>query len=62
VVTALASVISPLLMKKAVDLPMLLVFAGVTGGLMAFGIVGLFIGPLALAIAYSLLDGWVLAG
>lgn len=53
------NIISPILMKKAVDLPMLLVFAGVTGGLMTFGIIGLFIGPVVLAVTYTLLDAWV---
>lgn len=53
------NIISPILMRKAVDLPMLLVFAGVTGGLMTFGIIGLFIGPVVLAVTYTLLDAWV---
>jgi len=53
------NIVSPILMKKAVDLPMLLVFAGVTGGLMVFGVIGLFIGPVVLAVTYTLLDAWV---
>ena len=53
------NVIRPLLMKKGADLPMLLVFAGVTGGLMVFGIIGLFVGPVVLAVTYTLLDAWV---
>jgi predicted PurR-regulated permease PerM len=56
---AIDNVISPILMKKAVDLPMLLVFAGVTGGMMVFGVIGLFIGPVVLAVTYTLLDAWV---
>ena len=46
-------------MKKGVDLPMLLVFAGVVGGLMVFGIIGLFVGPVVLAVTYTLLDAWI---
>jgi predicted PurR-regulated permease PerM len=49
----------PLLIRKGVDLPLLLIFAGVIGGLIAFGVVGLFIGPVILAIAYMLLKAWV---
>jgi predicted PurR-regulated permease PerM len=53
------NIITPWLMKKGVDLPMLLVFAGVVGGLMVFGIIGLFVGPVVLAVTYTLLDAWV---
>jgi predicted PurR-regulated permease PerM len=35
--------------------------AGVIGGLLAFGLVGLFIGPVVLAVAYTLLVAWVSA-
>ena len=49
----------PLLIKRGADLPMLLIFAGVIGGLVAFGIIGLFIGPVVLAVAYTLLVEWV---
>jgi predicted PurR-regulated permease PerM len=51
--------IRPFLIKKGADLPLLLIFAGVIGGLIAFGIIGLFIGPVALAISYTLLKAWV---
>ena len=37
----------------------LLIFSGVIGGLIAFGIIGLFIGPVILAVAYTLLAAWV---
>ena len=49
----------PLLIKKGADLPLLLIFAGVIGGLITFGIAGLFIGPVVLAVAYRLLAAWV---
>jgi predicted PurR-regulated permease PerM len=38
---------------------LLLIFAGVIGGLIAFGIIGLFIGPVVLSVAYTLLSTWV---
>ena len=49
----------PFLIKKGADLPLLLIFAGVIGGLITFGIAGLFIGPVVLAITYKLLATWV---
>jgi len=49
----------PILIKKGADLPLLLVFAGVLGGLLAFGIIGLFVGPVVLAVSYTLLVAWV---
>lgn len=49
----------PVLIRKGADLPLLLIFAGVIGGLLAFGIVGLFIGPVVLAVSYTLLVAWV---
>jgi predicted PurR-regulated permease PerM len=51
----------PLLIKRGADLPLLLIFAGVIGGLIAFGIIGLFIGPVVLAVGYTLLVDWVAA-
>jgi predicted PurR-regulated permease PerM len=51
----------PLLIKRGADLPLLLVFAGVIGGLITFGAIGLFIGPVGLAVAYTLLVDWVSA-
>ena len=51
--------IRPVLIKKGADLPLIMIFAGVIGGLIAFGIVGLFIGPVVLAITYTLLKAWV---
>jgi predicted PurR-regulated permease PerM len=59
---SLDNVLRPLLIRKGADLPLLLIVAGVIGGLLAFGLVGLFVGPVILAIAYTLLIAWVRAG
>jgi predicted PurR-regulated permease PerM len=56
------NVLQPILIKKGADLPLLLIFAGVIGGLLTFGIIGLFVGPVVLAVAYTLLLSWVRAG
>lgn len=53
------NVVRPVLIKKGANLPLLLIFAGVIGGLIAFGVVGLFIGPVLLAVSYTLLKAWV---
>lgn len=55
----LDNVLRPILIRQGADLPMLLIFAGVIGGLVAFGIVGLFVGPVVLAVTYTLLGEWV---
>jgi predicted PurR-regulated permease PerM len=49
----------PFLIRKGADLPLLLIFAGVIGGLVAFGILGIFVGPTLLATAYTLLQAWM---
>jgi predicted PurR-regulated permease PerM len=58
-VGAIDNVLRPLLIRSGADLPLILVFAGVIGGLLAFGVVGLFVGPVVLAIAYTELTAWV---
>ena len=49
----------PVLIRKGVDLPLLLIITGVIGGLIGFGIIGLFIGPVILAVTFTLLRAWV---
>ncbi len=49
----------PILIRKGADLPLLLVFAGVIGGLLAFGLIGIFVGPVVLAVADALLKAWI---
>lgn len=49
----------PVLLKKGVDLPVLVTLAGVIGGLASFGTLGVFVGPVLLAVTYTLLKAWV---
>jgi predicted PurR-regulated permease PerM len=56
------NLLRPLLIKRGARLPLLLIFAGVIGGLIAFGVIGLFVGPVVLAVAYTLLVDWVAEG
>jgi predicted PurR-regulated permease PerM len=59
VVGLMDNFVRPALIKRGADLPFLLIFSGVVGGLMAFGLVGIFVGPVVLAVAYTLLDDWI---
>ena len=59
VVAGLDNVLRPILIKKGADLPLLLIFAGVIGGLLGFGLVGIFVGPVVLAVTYTLLEAWI---
>src|SRR5215831_6007576 len=58
-VGALDNVLRPILIRRGVELPMLLIIAGVIGGLISFGVVGLFVGPVILAATYTLAKDWV---
>ena len=53
------NVVRPIFIQHAAHLPLLLVFAGVIGGMLSFGIVGMFIGPTILAVTYTLLQSWI---
>jgi predicted PurR-regulated permease PerM len=52
----------PILIRRGADLSMLIILPGVIGGLIAFGIIGLFVGPVMLAVTYTLVRDWVLRG
>lgn len=62
VTVSLDNVLRPMLIKRGADLPLVLIFAGVLGGLFAFGIIGLFVGPVVLAVTYTLLVAWIAQG
>jgi predicted PurR-regulated permease PerM len=49
----------PILISRGVDLPLLLIIAGVIGGLISFGVIGLFAGPVVLAVTYTTLQEWI---
>jgi predicted PurR-regulated permease PerM len=58
-VIALDNELRPILIRRGVALPMLLIIAGVIGGLIGFGVIGLFVGPVILAATYTLLGAWM---
>ena len=59
IVSTLDNFLRPALIKKGADLPLLLIFAGVLGGMLSFGLIGIFVGPVVLAVSYTLLEAWI---
>jgi predicted PurR-regulated permease PerM len=57
-ISGVDNVVRPMLISRGSSLPFLLTLLGVLGGVIAFGFIGLFIGPVLLAVGYSLLSGW----
>jgi len=57
-ISGVDNVVKPMLISRGSSLPFLLVLLGVMGGVIAFGFVGLFIGPTLLAVALGLLRNW----
>lgn len=59
VVSSVDNFLKPLIMSKGTDLSLLLVTLGVFGGALAFGFIGLFLGPVILGLVSTLLDIWL---
>ena len=59
VISSVDNFVKPILMSRAGNLSMLLVVLGVFGGAIAFGFIGLFVGPALLAIAWNMMKAWL---
>lgn len=59
IVGSLDNFLRPMLIRRGADLPLLLIFAGVIGGMLGFGLVGIFVGPVVLAVTYTLMLAWI---
>ncbi|MGC1819073.1 MAG: AI-2E family transporter, partial [Casimicrobiaceae bacterium] len=57
-VSTIDNVIKPLIISRGADLPFVLVLLGVLGGAIAFGAIGVFLGPVLLAVGYALVVEW----
>ncbi len=53
------SFLKPIFLGRGVDIPMLVVLLGAIGGMLAFGILGLFVGAVVLALSYKLMMAWL---
>lgn len=60
-ISSVDNILKPLLISRGSSLPFLLVMLGVMGGVLAFGFVGIFIGPTLLAVGFSLVRKWTAA-
>jgi predicted PurR-regulated permease PerM len=58
VVSSVDNVLKPMIISKGSDLPFILVMLGVFGGVIAFGFIGVFLGPVLLAIGFALVKEW----
>lgn len=53
------NVLKPVMLGRGVDLPLLVVAVGAVGGLLTEGVLGLFVGPVVLAVGYTLAVAWI---
>ena len=53
------NVLKPMVMSKGLTVPMLVILTGVIGGTLAYGLIGLFLGPIVLSVFYELMMAWV---
>ena len=58
-VSSVDNVVKPWLISQGSDMPFILIFFGVLGGALAFGFIGVFLGPTLLAVGYRLIEDWV---
>ncbi len=58
VVSSIDNVLKPLIISRGSNLPFILVMLGILGGVVAFGFIGIFLGPVLLALGLALLKEW----
>ena len=58
-VSLLDNILRPLVMGRGLDAPMLIILIGVIGGTISYGISGLFLGPIVLAVVWELFVAWI---
>ncbi|MGD2116817.1 MAG: AI-2E family transporter [Chromatiales bacterium] len=58
-ISLIDTLLRPLLMGRGVKTPMLVIMLGAIGGMLSFGVVGLFVGSVVLAVGYEVLHSWL---
>jgi len=53
------NILKPMLMGRGLNTPMIVIFIGVLGGMLAHGMLGLFVGPIILAVTWELITAWI---
>jgi len=61
-VSSIDNIVKPLLISQGSDMPFLLILFGVLGGAIAFGFIGVFLGPTLLAVGYRIVTEWEVGG
>ena len=51
--------LKPLLLGRGVDLPAIIVLFGALGGMVAYGVIGLFLGAVILGLGYTIISQWL---
>ena len=59
-VALIDNVLKPILLGRGVKVPMVVIFVGAIGGLLASGIIGLFVGSVVLALSFTLFKAWLM--
>ena len=57
-ISSVDNFLRPYLISQGSKMPFVLIFCGVIGGALAFGLVGVFLGPTLLAVAFRLIEEW----
>ena len=57
-ISSVDNILRPYLISQGSKMPFVLIFCGVIGGALAFGLVGVFLGPTLLAVAFRLVEEW----
>lgn len=60
-VNVIDNIIKPLLIGRGAGVPVWVLFVGVIGGVLTIGLLGIFIGPVVMAVGYTILTGWLAA-
>jgi predicted PurR-regulated permease PerM len=58
-VNLLDNILKPIVMARGLNTPMLVILLGIVGGTLSYGISGLFLGPIVLAVIWELFAAWI---